>query len=86
MAQKSLDSISKASPLINVDDLLQKRILQDAEKPLVAFPKSHLGLDDFELFSARDIDFFTENAAQELLRSMAIVPEVSNVDTWHNLD
>ena len=67
MASQVQASASSTSPLIYVDDILRQRAQDEPQKPFIAFPKSFTGLDDFELFSARDIDRFVNNAARKLL-------------------
>ena len=56
-----------SSRLVYVDDILRQRAQEEPQTPFIAFPKSLTGLDDFELFTARDVDRFVNNAVRKLL-------------------
>ncbi|KAL8663293.1 MAG: hypothetical protein Q9168_008120 [Polycauliona sp. 1 TL-2023] len=50
-----------------LDDLFKIRAKDRIQKPLIAFPKSHRGISDFEYFTGRDLDRYVENAAGHYL-------------------
>lgn len=53
--------------ICSVDDLLVQRANEETQAPLVAYPRSVDGLTDFTLFTAKDLDSFTDAAAKRLL-------------------
>ena len=73
--------VSHTSSFVSVDDVLRERARDEPQTPFIAFPKSLTGLNDFELFSARDISFLVNNAVKVLLYN-GLNAVVSNPKTF----
>ncbi|KAL8645201.1 MAG: hypothetical protein Q9210_006841, partial [Variospora velana] len=52
-----------------IDDLFKARAHDEIQTPLIAFPKSKRGINDFELFTGRDLDRFVEHAARYYIQA-----------------
>ena len=50
-----------------VDDLLRERAGEEQQRPLLAYPRTHNGLTDYDIFTGRQLDNFTNAAVQALL-------------------
>lgn len=46
-----------------LDDVFRQRALDPIQKPLMAFPRSPRGVDDFEYHTGKDLDRYTDEAA-----------------------
>jgi acyl-coenzyme A synthetase/AMP-(fatty) acid ligase len=62
--------------LCTVDDLIRLRSQDVTQPPVVALPASEYGLLDFEELTGRDLDVFTDAAANALM-SHGLLPSVS---------
>lgn len=52
--------------LYTINDVLLNLVRQSPEEPLVGYPKSSHGVNDYVYYSARDIDRFTNSAGSAL--------------------
>ncbi|KAL8965587.1 MAG: hypothetical protein Q9197_006448, partial [Variospora fuerteventurae] len=52
-----------------IDDLFKARAHDEIQIPLVAFPQSKRGINDFELFTGQDLDRFVEHAARYYIQA-----------------
>ncbi|KAI9730859.1 MAG: putative NRPS-like protein biosynthetic cluster [Cirrosporium novae-zelandiae] len=62
-------------PIYTIDDLLCDRASDEEQVPLVAYPKSKHGLIDYEHFTPKDLDRFTDHSAKKLMQN-GIAPTV----------
>ena len=46
-----------------LDDVFRQRATDPIQKPLMAFPRSPRGVDDFEYHTGKDLDRYTDEAA-----------------------
>lgn len=58
------------------DELIRERALDEDQTPLIAFPKTKLGIDDYEVFSGRELNRLVDGAAKALIKA-GIEPVVS---------
>lgn len=56
----------QASTLYTINDVLLNLVRQSPEEPLVGYPESSHGVDDYVYYSATDIDRFTNGAVSVL--------------------
>jgi hypothetical protein len=61
-----------------VDDLIVDRLQSLSDTPLVAYPATSHGTDDYVEYTARDLDRFVDETARQLTW-LGLVPEVSHV-------
>lgn len=64
------------TPLYTFDDLIRQRAIDEDQSALVAYPKTKLGITDYELFTGRDLNRFVDGAAKSLIAA-GIEPVVS---------
>lgn len=67
----TVESAPQIPPLYTIDDLLRARASEPEEYPVVAYPASTTGVTDYEEYTARDLDRFT-NAGIARLRSLGL--------------
>jgi hypothetical protein len=61
--------IPKEKPLYTLDELIRQRALDDDQSPLIAYPKTRLGIDDYELFSGKELNGLIDGAAKALMQA-----------------
>ena len=50
------------------DELIRQRAVDDDQTPLVAYPATILGVDNYEHFTGRELNRLVDGAAKRLLR------------------
>lgn len=51
------------------DEVIRSRALDEDQVPLVAYPKSKLGIADYEFFTGKQLDRLVDGAAKALIKS-----------------
>ena len=51
------------------DEVIHSRALDDVQVPLIAYPKSKLGIADYEFFTGKQLDRLVDGAAKALINS-----------------
>ena len=51
------------------DEVIGSRALDDVQVPLIAYPKSKLGITDYEFFTGKQLDRLVDGAAKSLINS-----------------
>ncbi len=54
--------------IFTFDQLLRQRAVDTDQTPLLAYPKSWLGINDYELVTGAELNRFVDGAAKALLR------------------
>lgn len=65
-----------ADEIYTFDQLLRRRAADEDQPPLFAYPKSKLGITDYEFVSGKQLDRLIDGAAHALIRA-GIAPVVS---------
>ena len=68
---KSLDIMGDAGTkeeILTFDQLLRQRAVDVDQTPLLAYPKSRLGVNDYELVTGAKLNRFVDGAAKALLQ------------------
>lgn len=75
----------KESALNTLDELIRRRALDSDQYPLIAYPKTRLGVDDYELFTGKDLNKLVDGAAKHLIKSgfPPVVRYVPERDQWN---
>ena len=60
------------------DQLIRQRAVDTDQTPLLAYPKSRLGVTDYELITGKQLDRLVDGAAHALIQ-VGIVPVVSYI-------
>ena len=68
----------EGSPINTVDDLLLSRVHTSPNTTLLAYPATPRGKNDYVDYSARDLDRFVDQAAQNYATA-GLFPQVSQV-------
>ncbi len=63
-------------PIFTIDDLLRERARLTPNVSLLAYPSSPKGTDDYNHYTARDLDRFADEAARKYIE-LGIPPKVS---------
>lgn len=63
------------APFQTFDELIRRRALDDDQTPLIAYPKTHLGIDDYELFNGKTLNRLVDGASKFLI-SIGLLPVV----------
>ena len=66
------------SKIYTFDQLIRQRAVDTDQTPLLAYPKSRLGVTDFELISGKQLDSLVDGAAHALIK-IGIAPVVSYI-------
>ena len=53
--------------IYTIDELIRELGSDADQTPLIAFPKTELGVDDYEYFNGRDINHLVDGAVSQLL-------------------
>lgn len=69
-------------PIYTFDQLLRRRAVDEDQTPLFAYPKSKLGITDFELVTGKQLDRLINGAAHAFIRG-GIAPVVSYTKARH---
>ncbi|RDW69422.1 hypothetical protein BP6252_08442 [Coleophoma cylindrospora] len=56
------------NPILTFDQLLRRRAIDEDQTPLLAYPKSRLGVADYELIPGKLLNRFVDGAVESLLR------------------
>lgn len=59
--------LGSPSTIYTVDELVRELGSDADQTPLIAFPKTELGVDDYEYFNGRDINRLVDGAVSHLL-------------------
>ena len=51
-----------------LDDLIRQRAVDEDQTPLLAYPKSKLGITDYEFFTGRELNRLVDGAAKALIK------------------
>jgi hypothetical protein len=51
-----------------LDDLIRQRAVDEDQTPLLAYPKSKLGITDYEFFTGRELNRLVDAAAKALIK------------------
>ena len=51
------------------DELIRERAVNEDQSPLIAHPKTKLGVDDYELFSGQQLNRLVDGAAKALSKA-----------------
>lgn len=51
------------------DEVIRSRALDEDQVPLIAYPKSKLGITDYEFFTGKELDRLVDGAAKALINS-----------------
>lgn len=54
--------------ILTFDQLLRQRAVDEDQTPLLAYPKSKLGVDDYELINGETLNRFVDGAAKALIK------------------
>ena len=60
--------ISHQAVLNTFDELIRQRAVDEDQNPLVAYPATRLGVDNYEHFTGRELNRLVDGAAKHLLR------------------
>lgn len=59
----------KEAALNTLDELIRRRALDTDQTPLIAYPKTRLGVYNYELFTGKHLNRLVDGAAKYLLKS-----------------
>jgi hypothetical protein len=62
-------------PFNTFDELIRQRAQDTEQVPLVAYPKTRFGVDNYELFTGKDLNRLIDGAAKHLLQA-GLIPVV----------
>jgi len=60
------------------DDIIRQRAIDEDQSPLIAYPKTKLGVTDYELFAGEHLNRLVDGAAKALIKT-GIPPVVSYI-------
>jgi hypothetical protein len=63
------------------DDIIRQRAIDEDQSPLIAYPKTRLGVTDYELFTGEHLNRLVDGAAKALIKA-GIPPMVSNISGY----
>ena len=59
--------LGSPSTIYTIDELIRELGSDADQTPLIAFPKTELGIDDYEFFNGRDTNRLVDGAVSQLL-------------------
>ena len=59
----------KESIVYTFDEIIRQRAVDEDQSPLIAYPKTRLGITDYELFTGRHLDRLVDGAAKALMKA-----------------
>lgn len=66
----------KEAPALTFDELIRRRAVDEDQSPLLAYPKTKLGITDYELINGKQFNRFIDCAAKSLIKA-GVQPVVS---------
>lgn len=51
------------------DEIIRQRAVDSDQSPVIAYPKTELGISDYELFTGRDLNRLVDGAAKSLIKA-----------------
>ena len=69
---------TEAASTWTFDGLMRERAFENDRSPLLAYPKSKYGVDDYEFFNPREFNRLVDGAAEALIRA-GVKPVVSTL-------
>jgi hypothetical protein len=63
------------------DDIIRQRAIDEDQSPLIAYPKTKLGVTDYELFTGEHLNRLVDGAAKALIKT-GIPPVVSTISNY----
>jgi hypothetical protein len=67
MGDTGTQPVLKPQTIYTFDDVIRERAVDEDQNPLIAYPKSSLGITDYEFFDGRQLDRLVDGAAKYLL-------------------
>jgi hypothetical protein len=67
--------------LYTFDDIIRQRAIDEDQSPLIAYPKTKLGVTDYELFTGEHLNRLVDGATKALIKA-GIPPVVSNISNY----
>lgn len=77
--------VASKHPIYTVNDLLLERKRLVPNVPLLAYPRSPKGVDDYDHYTATDLDRFADEAAR-LYISLGLPPKVGQLDQREDVE
>jgi hypothetical protein len=59
----------KEKTLHTFDEIIRQRAVDEDQSPLIAYPKSKLGITDYELFTGEHLNRLVDGAAKALIKA-----------------
>ena len=59
----------KEKVLYTFDDIIRQRAVDEDQSPLITYPKTRLGVTDYELFTGRQLNRLVDGAAKALIKA-----------------
>jgi hypothetical protein len=84
-----MGDVGISTPLLTVDertmytfdDIIRQRAIDEDQSPLIAYPKTKLGVTDYELFTGEHLNRLVDGATKALIKA-GIPPVVSNISNY----
>jgi hypothetical protein len=89
MGDAGAQPVLKPQTIYTFDQVIRERASDDDQSPLIAYPKSKLGVADYEVFTGKQLDRLVDGAAKALLeaglRSLVRCPPLSLPHFFYDL-
>jgi hypothetical protein len=69
MGDIRLSQQPKESLFHTYDEVIRQRAVDSDQSAVIAYPKTRLGITDYELFSGRDLNRMVDGAAKSLIKA-----------------
>jgi hypothetical protein len=61
--------LPESKMIYTFDEVIRQRAVDEDQSPLIAYPRSKLGITDYEVFSGRVLDRLVDGAVKALIKS-----------------